>query len=314
MDSGDSPILGVVDIGTNSVKLLVGRYDGRRVHAIHFDRATTRLGRDLENERWIGDDEIDATAVALARFANDARRHGADDVFAFSTWVMRRARNADDVRRAFHARCGVDVRVVSGRSEARFAYLSARQALERPKPSILAVDVGGGSTECVLGRGDSVVAARSVPLGALHLTERFLRSDPPTEAEYEAMERHIHRTVSRALAALGTIEPAKTDLVASGGTPAVAAWMTRHKEPGTATGESIRIDELRALEQTCATLPVARRCNLPGLPADRADIIPAGLAVVAAFVDGAGKRVLRVNEGGVREGALIHLTRNNLKW
>jgi exopolyphosphatase/guanosine-5'-triphosphate,3'-diphosphate pyrophosphatase len=173
----------------------------------------------------------------------------------------------------------------------------------------MVVDVGGGSTECTLARSRAIVSARSYAMGALHLTETFLHSDPVTDAEYAAMTGRVRAVVSRAMSSLPVLDPSQLALVVSGGSATTASAMARGRRGG-----RLRLGELREMEAACLRLAVAGRRRLRGLPADRADIILAGLAIVRTFMEATGKRVVRVNNGGVREGALIHLSRNSFRW
>lgn len=300
--------IGVIDIGTNSIKVLVA---GRDLEPVHVDRNTTRLGRGLAGGRGVGADALEATVATVRDFAGAARRHGADRVFAFATYALRRAGDAGRVLSTLESETGVEVRVLSGREEARFGYLSARARLPRPRPWTLVCDVGGGSTELVLARSGGVLASTSRPLGALHLTERFIDSDPVEPAQFQRLVRHASGVVERWVAARPKVPPTSLDLVASGGSVTTLAAMLSGGFPGEPV---VRLGALDALLRRCLALTVARRRRLPGLPPDRADIIPAGMAVVLCVMRATRKRTLRINDGGVREGALIHLLRNNLEW
>jgi len=292
----------VIDIGTNSVKLLVA---GADLDTVHFDRQTTRLGKGLSAGGKVRKGSLDATIHTVRRFVESAQARGAAKVFAFSTYALRRAPTTALTR--LERESGIAVRVLSGREEARFGYLSARAHIPRPKPWTLVCDVGGGSTELVLARSDRVLAAASRPLGALLLTERFIDTDPIDAAQFQRLVRHVEKNVGDWMAKRPPVAPARLDLVASGGSvTTVAAMLT--------SGEVVRSGALSELERRCLALTTAQRRRMPGLPPDRADIIPAGIAVVRAVLRAAGKRSLRVNQGGVREGALIHLLRNNLEW
>jgi exopolyphosphatase/guanosine-5'-triphosphate,3'-diphosphate pyrophosphatase len=310
-----SRTIAVIDVGTNSTKLLVARVpQNGGIEVLRFARETTRIGRSMGPRSRITRAGLDATVEALERFARLSRRHRPDGIFAFSTFALRNASNAQGAVRAIRRRTGLNVRVLGGREEARFAYLSARRLLARAKPLIMVVDVGGGSTECVVARAGGVVAARSLPLGALHLTEAYLRSDPVATDEYDAMVRRIGATIRPVFRRFSAFDPSSLDLVVSGGSATTVAAMASSLAPGHASGERVTRAQLRELERACRSRTIAERRRLPGLPPDRADIILAGIAVVLAFVEGARKRTLRVNAGGVREGVLIHLARNNLRW
>lgn len=304
----DNPRIGVIDIGTNSIKLLVAGHDLRPVY---FDRRTTRLGRGMSRARHVGAEALEATAGTVREFAHAARRHGAVAVFAFATYALRRAGDAGRVLSALEKEAGVKVRVLSGREEARFGYLSARAHLPRPRPWTLMCDVGGGSTELVLAKSGRVLATTSRPLGALHLTERFVATDPVDPAQFERLTGHVAGVVDAWMRARPPVPASRLDLVASGGSVTTLAAMLAGGGDGVPV---VRLGALDAMLERCLALTGAERRRLPGLPADRADIIAAGIAVVLAVMRAAGKRTLRVNDGGVREGALIHLLGNNLEW
>jgi len=307
-DTPVAPRYAVIDIGTNSVKLLVAAADRTTVH---FDRETTRLGEGLSGGGSIRMGSLDATIRAVRRFVDAAHAHGATEVFAFSTYAMRRAAGARAALTRLEKSTGIAVRILSGGEEARFGYLSARAHIPRPKPWTLVCDVGGGSTELVLARSGEVLASTSRPLGALHLTERFIDTDPIDTGQFQRLVHHVEKSVGDWMSKRPAVAPARLDLVASGGSVTTVAAMLSGGWPGAGV---VRSGELAALERRCLALTTAERRHLPGLPPDRADIIPAGIAVVRAVIRAAGKRTLRVNDGGVREGALIHLLKNNLEW
>jgi len=302
--------IAMIDIGTNSAKMWVARVgtDGS-VRPVHFARATPRIGRAMTSTGKVSKAGIDSVVRVLREFVREAQIHRAERILAFSTFALRRARNASAVVSAVERRSGVRIRILTGREEARFAYLSAERAVVRRKPYTMVIDVGGGSTECTLARSRAILSARSFAMGALHLTERYLHSDPVTPEEYRTMTRRVRTVVSRAVAALPDLEPSQVELVISGGSATTASSMAHGRRAGT-----LRLNELRELEATCLRLTVAERRRIRGLPADRADIILAGIAIVVAFMEAVRKRVVRVNDGGVREGALIHLASNNFRW
>jgi exopolyphosphatase/guanosine-5'-triphosphate,3'-diphosphate pyrophosphatase len=306
--SADASRIGVIDIGTNSVKVVVA---GRDLEPAYFDRRTTRLGKGMSGGREVRREALDATAATVRGFTRAAHCNGARQVFAFATWAMRRAGDATRVLSTLEARTGLEIRVLSGREEARFAYLSARAHLDRPRLWTLMCDVGGGSTELVLARSGRVVATTSRPLGALHLTERYIDSNPVDTGQFERLTRHVREVVERWMCSRDPVAPSRLDLVASGGSVTTLAAMLAG---GKGIETTVRLGALRTMLERCLALTIAERRRIPGLPADRADIIPAGMAVVLAVMRAAGKRTLRVNDGGVREGALIHLLRNNLEW
>jgi exopolyphosphatase/guanosine-5'-triphosphate,3'-diphosphate pyrophosphatase len=306
--------IGVIDVGTNSVKLVVGRATRAGVETLHFARATTRLGEGLSRGRRITPAAAARTAAAVRAMEKEARKHGAAEVIAVGTWALRTAANGRAVAKAIGAGAGLPVRVLTGREEATLAYAAACARLPHPKPRTFLLDIGGGSAEFVAARAGVVHLARSVPLGALRLTETHLGADPVTAAQHAALRRAIDRAVSRLLARVGPFDPRAVDFVASGGAVTTALDMTRgrvgaHRRPD----GRVTLAQLRRLESLCLGMTIAQRRSIPGLPADRADIILAGLSVAISFLEHARKRALVINGGGLREGIILALSESGAR-
>jgi exopolyphosphatase/guanosine-5'-triphosphate,3'-diphosphate pyrophosphatase len=304
--AGSRAPVAVIDIGTNSTKLLVGHARAGHVRTIHFERETTRLGEGLDRTHRIGGAAATRTIRIVRRFAAVARGLGAGEVTAVGTLALRAATNGARVAARIARETGVPVRVLTGREEAVLSFLSARSRLTRPRPYTFLIDIGGGSTELVVAKRGRVLFARSLPLGALRLTERHLHADPIAPREYRALTREIAARVARAMARFDRIAPRSIDLVACGGSATTALDMARG---GTrrdyARVHSLTLAQVRRLERTCLGAPLAERRRLPGLPPDRADIIPAGIAVVLAVMARARKRSVWISDGGIREGVIL---------
>jgi exopolyphosphatase/guanosine-5'-triphosphate,3'-diphosphate pyrophosphatase len=310
----------VIDIGTNSVKLVVAA-GGDPPSQITFLQEITRVGEGLTKAGEINAAALLRTINAIERFRHVLQQYDCELVFAFATHAFRAAANGKEAAACIADETSIDVRIISGEDEARFAYLSAHTRIVRHKPHVYLIDIGGGSVDFVHGAGNDVLTVRTLPLGALHLTERFLSSDPIDGGEFDALRAYVRNVVSLLFEGGDLAGPrarlssAQTDLVASGGSVTTIKKMCDQSwTHSSVTTPKIRIGEIRRLEQQCLELPLAKRKRLPGLEPDRADIIPAGLAVVIAFMEATDKRVLTVNPGGVRDGVLIHLIRNNFQW
>lgn len=306
-----SPVA-VVDIGTNSTKLLVGTVSAGRARVLARRLTTTRIGAGLASGRGVAESAVVATVAAIHRYRRIARRHGCKHVFAYATWALRRAPRSAQTLRRIQREAGVRVRVLSAREEARFAYASARACFRHPKPATLLFDVGGGSVELVFARREGIARTASLPLGALRLTERYLRHDPPAAAELAAIRRRAISLLDSFFHRCPVFEPVRLDLVASGGTVTTLARMLHG--PRATRVEAVRRADIARLSRRCNAATLAERARMRGLPADRADIIIPGLVVVLAVMDRARKRVLRVNPGGVREGVLLHVSARGFRW
>ena len=299
----------VLDIGTNSIKLLVATTDGTRVRTRHFARVTTRLGAGLDHSGGISDAAAGRTVRAVRSLAAQARRHRATRVLAVGTYALRTARNGAAVARKIERATGVEVRVLTGREEAQLAFRSARAHLGATRPVTFLLDVGGGSAQFVAARGNMMILARSLPLGALRLTERHLHHDPIDPADYARMQREIDRALRPLLAQLSRLSPRAT-LIAVGGSATTVLAMAGHHAATRRPEGTVGIGTLRRVERACLERTAAARTGLPGLPADRADIIPAGIAVLIAFMTAARKRVVHITRGGVREGAILSMRKD----
>ncbi len=300
-----SPVA-VIDIGTNSTKLLVGRARARRVETVYFARETTRLGTGLDKTGQISDAATTRTIRVVRRFAAIARRLHASEITAVGTNAFRDAANGRAVAARIARATGVPVRVLSGREEAIFSFYSARSRLARPRAYLVTIDVGGGSTELVVAERDRVRLARSLPLGALRLTERHLHADPIAPEEYGALTREVDAVMVRVGARLAVLPPRAVDLVACGGSATTALDMVRGRQRTSRRSmQALTRAQVRRLEQTCLRASIDQRRRMPGLPPDRADIIPAGIAVLVAFMVRARKRSVWISDGGIREGVIL---------
>jgi exopolyphosphatase/guanosine-5'-triphosphate,3'-diphosphate pyrophosphatase len=297
-----------IDIGTNSVLLLVAERRGDDVVPI-VERATiTRLGQGVDRTRTLAPEAVQRTLACLERYAEELRSAGASRVDAVGTSAMRDAAGGD----AFVARArellGVAPRVVSGEEEARLSFSGALSGLRLADGPVAVFDVGGGSTELIRGEltaGEPVVhAATSLDVGAVRLTERHIRSDPPSPPELDA----VRADARRALASASFGDPGAR-LVGVAGTVTTLAAVARAIVPYDAArihGATLTADELRATGTRLAALPVAERRRVPGLDPARADVIVAGAVLVdevlrAARGDAHGAELV-VSDRGVRWG------------
>ena len=292
-------LVGVIDIGTNSVKLAVGYVANDRVTYTFTAREPTRIGRGLMSSGKLSSRAIAGTAVAVSRLATDALRHGAVETLAVGTYALRAAANGKAAARTISRKSGVPVRILNGSQEAAMVLRSVEARL-RPRRDLMVLDIGGGSAELIVTRSGRVVLARSVPLGAVRLTEQFLKHDPIDLDEYLRLNEHIERA---AMKLFSRVKATDFDFVVSGGTATTALAMlgrgTQDK------GSAVSVTSLSELEARCVRSSVAERKRFRGLPPDRADIMPAGLAVLLVFAHHARKRSIRLIEGGVRDGVML---------
>ena len=176
----------VIDVGTNSIKLLVADVAGRDVQPVHEESRQTRLGQGFYETRRLQMEPIAYSANAVADFARTARQHDARSIRVIATSAARDAVNPEDLISAIEAASGLKVEIISGEQEAELAFQGVTTDTELARTPLLLLDVGGGSTEFILGRGEHKHFAHSFPLGTVRLLEKFPHSDPPTRSEFIA--------------------------------------------------------------------------------------------------------------------------------
>ncbi len=267
-----------IDIGSNSVRLLVARVEGGGFEPLIKRIDTTRLHEGL-NGNVLSADSMARTAGAIARFAAEARAAGvrAEDIFAFATSAVRDAANGGELMAMVERDCGVDIRLLSGRQEAGYAYYAAARPGECG-----VIDIGGASTEMICGCDGRVRAAYSAQMGAVRL--RRMLGGPEARPDPEVM-------IARAAEALrpGVIEiaPVPGQFVGVAGTITTLYALKialREYDPERIQGGWLARAEVETWFYRLCGMGMAERLALPGMPARRADIIDYGAAVLVAFL------------------------------
>ncbi|HEX6275623.1 MAG TPA: Ppx/GppA phosphatase family protein [Polyangiaceae bacterium] len=291
-----------IDIGTNSVLLLIAeRKAGGLVPVV--ERATiTRLGEGVDRTRELARSARARTLACLATYAEELARHAPERVAVVGTSAMRDARGGEEFAAEAERLLGVRPLVVSGAREAELTFRGSLSGLELSGP-VAVFDVGGGSTEIVVGHAADTAridSAKSLDIGSVRLFERHVRSDPPSDAELDA----VRRNVDSVLLAEAPI-PADAALVGVAGTVTTLAAVAGAIEPYDAArvhGARITLATVRDVAHRLASLSLAERTKLPGLEPRRADVIVAGALLVERFLTWSQTSELIVSDRGVRWG------------
>ena len=308
--------LAVIDLGTNTVRLLVGESDGAGGYRpVHAAQAITRLGQGMLAEAQLQPEAVARTLAVLARYREQAERHGASAIAVVGTSAVRRARNREAFLATALRETGLAIRVISGTEEARLTLLGVRAAIRLGEHPFVMMDIGGGSTEFVLADGRGIRASASTGLGSVVLTEAHLHSDPPSSPELETVRDAVHAELSRQrTGSLGTLdslrEAAPLCLVGTAGTVTTLAAIDLALEsydPDRVNGHRLPRERLVAIGELLAALPLARRRQVRGLEPERADVIVAGALLSLAALDALGFPEMTVSDGGLREGVLLDL-------
>lgn len=303
----------VIDVGTNSVKLLVADVVGRQVEPVLETAKQTRLGAGLYRAGRLQADALARTTAAVAEFVGIARAEGAEVVRLFATNAAREAANSKDLVAAIQRACGLPLEILSGEAEADGAFRGVRTQPELARGGLVLVEVGGGSTQVIAGCDERIEFRISLPMGAVRYLEEHPVHDPPRPSELVAARERLREFLAHHLRpALGMVrERLKQEagaaqpplLVGVGGTATVLARM----ELGTNSWERHRIEALRltrarlgAWVERLWTEPLSSRRRIAGLPPERADVILPGAAIYEAVMAEVGLEPLRVSSRGLR--------------
>jgi exopolyphosphatase/guanosine-5'-triphosphate,3'-diphosphate pyrophosphatase len=296
--------LAAIDVGTNTVLLLVAERRAGALAPVLELAEITRLGRGVDASGRLDPAAIRETVRVLADFAASARSLGADRIACVATSAARDASNGADFFEEARRDAGIVPEVISGDEEARLVWASAWRDFGAGGGPLAVLDVGGGSTELSSGDGPLPRGRTSLQVGAVRLTERHVRSDPPSAAEVA----RLHEAARDALLPLRALAlPRGGRLVGVAGTvttlSAVAQALPVY-DPGRVHGAPLSRGDVEALAARLAALTVAARAALPGMEPKRADVILAGAIVVAEAMALLGFDRLTVSDRGVRWGLL----------
>jgi exopolyphosphatase/guanosine-5'-triphosphate,3'-diphosphate pyrophosphatase len=286
-------ILGCIDIGSNTTRLLVADAGNGRLRELATQRAFTRIGKSMREGGSIPAAKIEETAEVAAGQARSAREAGAEDVVAVATAAIRAAPNRDELVEAVESAAGAKLEVLSGEEEARLAFVGATRTLTTPPEGTIAVvDVGGGSTELAIGdpRGE-VDWSGSFRIGSGFLADSYLRSDPPSASELQALRQHVQGAFE------GLDPPIAQSAVAVGGTATSLRRLVGGELSFETLERGVRVLSMTAIDE------VAERFELDP---ERVRLLPAGILILEAL-----SRILdlplRIARGGLREGVLLEL-------
>lgn len=305
-------IRAVIDVGTNSVKILVGRVEGRAVHPLLEDSRQTRLGQGFYESGILQSSAIQMTATAVAEFAGVARAWQASRISVIATSAARDAQNKQELVNAIYAASALPVNVISGEQEGDWAFQGVVTDPALQEQPLLVMDVGGGSTEFILGQNQDRIFTRSFPIGTVRFLERTSLDDPPTPAQRQGVEDELDAILRDSV--LPNLAPkmngltATPLLVGTGGTTSILARMELSmNEYDREKMEQVVFspEKLRAHADRLWSMPLARRRQITGLPPNRADVILIGVLIYDRVLALLGLKALRISTRSLRFAALM---------
>lgn len=297
----------MIDIGTNSTRLLVADVHGTRVEVAERQSRVTRLGRGVDHSGCLSVEAIEAVCETIGRYLELIGELGAEDRAVIATSAVRDAKNGAAFIAELRERFALEARVIGGDEEARLTYTGAATGRDEGE-RLLVVDIGGGSTEIITGTGPVPDFAVSLQAGVVRHTERFLTGDPPSTSDLENLAGDIGELLAGAFTGA---DPASFDTgIAVAGTPSSTAAMDLELEPfDPAAVEGYRLP-FRTLQwwlSRLASMPLVERQQVTGLHPDRAGAIVAGLVILIEVMRTFGLDEVEVSEHDILYGTAIRL-------
>jgi exopolyphosphatase / guanosine-5'-triphosphate,3'-diphosphate pyrophosphatase len=295
--------VGVVDLGTNSTRLLVADVEDGTVRELDRRLTITRLGEGVDERRLLLPTALARVRNTLSDYRRALEASGAERTLAVATSAVRDAENGEAFLGEVEWSYGFDTRLLSGHDEALMTFRGVSAGRDMADGTLV-VDVGGGSTELVLGGPDGVVWHESLDLGCVRLTERFLRSDPPLPAELDAARAQVHALLAERVPA-GARPTRAVGVAGTVTTLAVLSLGLEDEDPALVDGHELGSAWIGEQVERLAAMPVDEISRLRGMHPDRAPVILAGAVVVAETLRHFGLDVLEVSEQDLMHGAAL---------
>lgn len=297
----------MIDVGTNSTRLLVADVDGG-VSPLERRSTVTRLGRGVDLSGHLANEAIEDVCAAIGGYVGILEELGAETVEVIATSAVRDADNGSAFVAELRERFALSARVLDGEEEARLTYLGATSEAPPSEPTLV-VDIGGGSTELIVGTGSEISFHDSLQAGVVRHTERHVNSDPPTAGELEALATDVRGLIQDSIGAgVGARQG-----IAVAGTPTSLAAVVMELEPYDPSRvhcHVLALPSIQVILSRLASLPLAERVEVPGLHPDRAPTIVAGVVILVETMRAFDLEEITVSEHDILYGTALNAAQN----
>jgi len=295
-----------IDIGTNTIRLLISERTGRGLLKIYINRVITRLGEGFsDNTRLLNSNAVNRSVAALYDFSKVIKKFHVNKIRAVATSVVRESKNGEEFVKQVADKTGLAVEVISGEEEAKLTVSGVLNSVSVNANNCIIFDIGGGSTEYVHIRSSNIVNLVSTNLGVVHLTEEFLRSEIETEQELANLSIYIKETLQRELENFEIIDKKDLILIGTAGTPTtLAAIELKLKEYNPELVNNFVLSEEMILSTIKKLLNMHKkdRAKITGLEKGREDILVVGALILIETLRKYSQNSVIVSDGGVLEG------------
>jgi exopolyphosphatase/guanosine-5'-triphosphate,3'-diphosphate pyrophosphatase len=306
------PLSAALDIGSNTIRLLIGKVKDTRVEHVFSDRRITRLSEGVDRFRRLKDENVEASINVLKEFSSVIQRYGVTSTGAVATSALRDAYNSEMFIRETFVTTGISIEVISGEREAELTLKGILSSLPDSSPfvyhSLFITDIGGGSTEWILCRDKRPLDMGSLSIGVVKLYERFIKTDPVSGADMSALNKEIHLLLEILKKRIGQYIDAKTHFIGTAGTFTTLASIDLQLK--TYSREKIHLhriplSRLIDMNKRLLALPLRERKKVAGLEPGRADLIIPGIQFTIKIMKNFKFDELTVSDHGLLEGVLL---------
>ena len=304
-----------IDVGTNTLRLLVAEQQGSDLKPIVYRRRITRLGGGYTEDGGISREAAQRTFEALEDFRREIDRAAASTVMAFATSVVRRACNREWFRDEVRKRTGIEITIITGGEEARLSLLGVLSVIDDRSGKKLVMDVGGGSTEFIATVDGVTAGAWSMELGVVHLTEKYLLSDPASEGELKEIEDDVRGVLGDLKARMrrdgvdpGAFSAPGASFVGTAGTITTLAAIDQELEEydrSRINNYTLKIEGIAAIFRRISAMTLSEREEVLKLEKGREDLIIPGTAITLLAMEAFGFNEAKVSDAGLLEGIIL---------
>jgi exopolyphosphatase/guanosine-5'-triphosphate,3'-diphosphate pyrophosphatase len=308
-----------IDIGSNTIRLIIGYFKDEKLHTIKKFLKITRLGRGFHKTGRISDEQKRLSVVVLSEYSDIITRYNAKKISACATGVLRSAENSKEFVDDVFNHTRLSVNIISGEKEALLTTIGVKSVIEADPPRSLIFDIGGGSAEFILSINDTTPIARSIDIGAITLFESFIKSDPPRNDELRSMNEHVKEELNKFIEnyfakKIPSYLNDGFSLVFTAGTATTLAAMKLKMEeydPDMINNHKMTYDEIRSIYDELITKSKKEREKITGLEKGREDIIISGTAVALNVMELFSKDKVIISDAGLLEGIVIDCYKNS---
>ena len=298
--------IGTIDIGTNSMRLLIAEYVNNKIENRKKYINTTRIGQGVDKDGYITKEVMDRNLKALKEFSDICKEQNCEAVYCMGTSALRDSKNGQEFVKKAKEMANIDVKIICGDEESNLGFLGVLEGTEGDKKdNILVIDIGGGSTEFVLGNEEGINFCKSENVGALRMTEKFITTDPISEEDFNQMNYFIENTISSTLEILKNKKISK--LVGIGGAITSVSAMNQQLEVYSMEkvhNSEVTKKDIEKILQNLKKMTLNDKKTIKGLQPKRADIITAGVTILNIIMEKLEFEKIMISEYDNLEGLI----------